>query len=151
MRALIQRVSEASVTIEGKIHSSIDEGLLIFLGVESSDEKADIDWLTKKIVQLRIFSDEQGQMNKSLLDKNGMLLVISQFTLFANTKKGNRPSFIQAAPPRLAIPLYESFIESCKVIIGDKKVRIGIFGAEMRISLVNEGPVTIWLDSKRED
>ena len=150
MRALIQRVKKASVTIDGKIFSEIDCGLLILLGIEANDNEADIKWLASKIAQLRIFSDENGAMNLSVLDVKGDCLVVSQFTLHASTKKGNRPSFIKAAKPEIALPLYENFILELEREMG-KKVCTGLFGAMMDITLVNEGPVTIWIDSKNRE
>lgn len=146
MRVVIQRVSEASVTINASIYGQIKQGFVLLLGIEEADTKEDADWLVQKITQMRIFSDEEGKMNLSLKDSNGALLIISQFTLHASTKKGNRPSFIKAARPEQAIPLYEYFIESCKTEIQD--VQTGVFGADMKISLVNDGPVTIVMDSK---
>jgi D-aminoacyl-tRNA deacylase len=150
MRVLIQRVSNASVTIEDLIHSEINEGLLVFIGIEELDTQDDINWLIKKITQLRIFNDQNGKMNLSLIDNDGEILVVSQFTLFASTKKGNRPSFIKSAKPDVAIPLYESFIEKLNQSIL-KEVKSGIFGADMKVQLVNDGPVTIWLDSKNKE
>lgn len=150
MRAVIQRVSEASVTIGEIKVSEIKKGLLILLGIESSDTKTDIEWLTKKITNLRIFNDDQGVMNKSLLEGNGDAIVVSQFTLHANTKKGNRPSYIKAAKPEIAIPLYEFFVHQLEKEL-DKKVDTGEFGADMKVSLVNDGPVTILIDSKNRD
>ncbi len=150
MRVVIQRVSEASVTIEGKIKSSIGQGLLILLGIEPTDEQADIDWLCKKISKLRIFGDENGVMNKSLLDIDGELLVISQFTLHASTKKGNRPSYIKAAKPDIAIPLYEQFLATLETIAG-RSIGTGEFGADMKVRLLNDGPVTILMDSKQKE
>jgi D-tyrosyl-tRNA(Tyr) deacylase len=147
MRALIQRVSEASVTIEGEIKSAIGEGMLVLVGITSDDDLEDIEWLCKKIVQLRIFGDEEGKMNLSVLDIDGELLVISQFTLHASTKKGNRPSYIKAARPEVAIPLYEQFIKQLSFSLG-KAVGSGEFGADMKVRLLNDGPVTIWIDSK---
>lgn len=147
MRVLIQRVKKASVTIEGKIFSEINQGLLIFLGIEVEDTQEDINWLTGKIARLRIFSDENDAMNLSVQDVNGDCLVVSQFTLHANTKKGNRPSFINAAKPKIAIPLYEKFVLQLENEI-NKKVNTGCFGAMMDVGLVNDGPVTIWIDSK---
>lgn len=147
MRVLIQRVKKASVTIEGKIFSEINQGLLIFLGIEVEDTQEDINWLTGKIARLRIFSDENDAMNLSVQDVNGECLVVSQFTLHANTKKGNRPSFINAAKPEIAIPLYEKFVLQLENEI-NKKVKTGRFGAMMDVALVNDGPVTIWIDSK---
>ena len=150
MRAVIQRVSEASVTIGGTIVSEIKEGLLILLGIEPSDTEMDIEWLSKKIAGLRIFNDHNGVMNRSLLDENGDAIVVSQFTLHANTKKGNRPSYIKAAKPEIAIPLYEIFVSQLEKQLG-KKIGTGEFGADMQVSLVNDGPVTILIDSKKRD
>lgn len=150
MRVLIQKVSKASVTIEGKIKSEIGNGLLILLGIENADTKEDINWLCSKIVNLRIFSDEDGKMNLSVKDVDGSLLVISQFTLHANTKKGNRPSFIKAARPDFAIPMYEGFVKTLEMVSG-KKIGTGEFGAMMEVSLINDGPVTIWIDSKNKE
>lgn len=150
MRTVVQRVSEASVTVEGKIISKIDLGLLVLIGIEDADSNEDIDWLVKKICNLRIFNDENGVMNKSLLDVNGNAILVSQFTLQASTKKGNRPSYIKAAKPEIAIPLYEQFIESFEDQL-ERKVGTGIFGADMKVSLLNDGPVTILIDSKNRD
>ena len=147
MRALIQRVSSASVTVESDRVSKIGKGFLILLGIENDDTQEDIDWLAAKIAKLRIFGDENDAMNLSLLDVNGDAIVVSQFTLHASTKKGNRPSFIKAARPETAIPLYEKFIAILEKEIG-KKVGTGIFGAMMDVELVNDGPVTIILDSR---
>ena len=147
MRLVIQRVSAASVSIEQVIHGQIEQGLVVLVGIETADMLEDVHWLTQKLVQMRIFTDEEGKMNDSLLDVKGGLLIISQFTLHASTKKGNRPSFIQAARPEQAIPLYEAFIESCKAA-DVKLVQTGIFGADMQVSLINDGPVTIVIDSK---
>lgn len=149
MRAVIQRVSEASVSIEGVVKSNIQQGLLILLGVEEADGADDIVWLTKKIAQLRIFSDEDGLMNHSLLDVKGEVIVVSQFTLHAKTKKGNRPSYIKAAKPAQAIPLYEGFVKVLGQEIG-KTVQTGEFGANMQVSLCNDGPVTIIIDTKNK-
>ena len=146
MRALIQRVSQASVSIEERITGQISYGLLVFLGVESADSLEDIDWLIKKITQLRIFSDAEGKMNESVLDQEGGLLVVSQFTLHANIKKGTRPSFIKAAPPEQAKALYDQFIDRLQVQV-KTKIACGEFGANMQVQLINDGPVTIWLDS----
>ncbi|MDD4284760.1 MAG: D-aminoacyl-tRNA deacylase [Fermentimonas sp.] len=150
MRILIQRVSEASVQIEGKTKSEIDKGLLIFVGIENEDSEDDIEYLAKKSVNLRIFDDENGVMNRSILDSGGDILVISQFTLHASTKKGNRPSYIKAAKPDVSVPLYENF---CNVLSQklDKKVKTGEFGADMKVKLVNDGPVTILIDSKNKE
>jgi D-tyrosyl-tRNA(Tyr) deacylase len=150
MRALLQRVSEASVTIEGKVNGAIATGLLAFIGIENADTQEDIDWLAKKIVQLRIFNDEQEKMNLSLQDVKGDLLIISQFTLHASTKKGNRPSYIQAAKPEVAIPLYEKFVATISALL-TKPVQTGIFGADMKVALLNDGPVSIWIDSKNRE
>ncbi|MDP3314307.1 D-aminoacyl-tRNA deacylase [Lutibacter sp.] len=147
MRVVIQRVSQASVTIDNKVNSSIENGLLILLGIESLDTIEDVNWLVKKIINLRIFNDENEVMNKSLIEVGGEALVISQFTLHANTKKGNRPSYILAARPEIAIPLYEKFI-TCLETSLNKKVGTGEFGADMKVALVNDGPVTILIDSK---
>jgi D-tyrosyl-tRNA(Tyr) deacylase len=150
MRVILQRVLEASVRIEGQIHSQIGKGMLVLLGIEEADTLEDIDWLVKKVVQLRIFPDEAGLMNQSVLDSQGELLVVSQFTLFAATKKGNRPSFIRAARPEQAIPLYELFLSQLSDALG-KPVQSGIFGADMQVGLINDGPVTIWMDSKAKE
>ena len=150
MRAIIQRVRKADVTINGKVESSIAEGILIFLGIEDADSQEDIDWLSRKIVNLRIFNDERGVMNLSLLDCNGEALVISQFTLHASTKKGNRPSYIRAAKPDVAIPLYEAFLKRLEKDMGKPAGR-GIFGADMKVGLVNDGPVTIQIDTKNRE
>ena len=147
MIAVIQRVSEASVTINGQQKAAIQQGCLVLLGIEEADAEADIDWLARKIVQLRIFADDQGAMNRSLLDVNGQVLLISQFTLHASTKKGNRPSFIKAARPEVAIPLYEQFITNIEQKLG-KPIGTGTFGANMQVALVNDGPVTIVIDTK---
>ncbi|MCM4159890.1 D-tyrosyl-tRNA(Tyr) deacylase [Antarcticibacterium flavum] len=150
MRAVIQRVTQASVTIEGEVKSSIETGILILLGIEEADTKEDIDWLCNKIVKMRIFNDEIGVMNLSLEDVNGEALIISQFTLHASTKKGNRPSYIKAAKPGVAIPLYEQFLGQMEASLG-KQVGSGIFGADMKVSLLNDGPVTIIIDSKNRE
>lgn len=150
MRAVVQRVSKASVTVEGKIISGIENGLLILVGIENEDSQDDIDWLVKKVVNLRIFNDDAGVMNNSLLVSKGDAIVVSQFTLHASTKKGNRPSYIKAARPEMAIPLYESFIKTMEEQIG-KKIGTGIFGADMKVKLVNDGPVTILIDSKNKE
>ncbi|MCX6225937.1 MAG: D-aminoacyl-tRNA deacylase [Bacteroidia bacterium] len=149
MRALIQRVTEASVTIGNKVHSAIGPGLLILLGVETSDGDDDIVWLVNKIAGLRIFEDPQGVMNLSVKDINGEALVVSQFTLHARVKKGFRPSYIDAAPPAVSIPLYEQLVRSLGHELG-KPVQTGEFGAMMQVSLVNDGPVTIWIDTKNK-
>ena len=149
MRVLIQRVLSASVTIEGQKICEITNGLLLLLGIEDADHRGDIEWLTKKIANLRIFNDEKGVMNKSILDINGEAIVVSQFTLQASTKKGNRPSYIKAAKPEIAIPLYELFIEQFQLKL-NKKIGTGKFGADMKVALVNDGPVTIIIDSKNK-
>ena len=150
MRVLIQRVKKASVEIEGKVFSMINHGLLIFLGIEEEDNPEDIDYLIRKIGRLRIFSDENQAMNLSVQDVDGECMVVSQFTLHANTKKGNRPSFIKAARPETAIPLYERFIRQLETEI-NKKIATGSFGAMMDVSLINDGPVTIWMDSRNKE
>ena len=150
MRVVIQLVKQASVTVEGKVISEIKKGYLILLGIETEDTQEDINWLAGKIARLRIFSDENGAMNKSILDANGDVIVVSQFTLQAKTKKGNRPSFIKAARPEIAIPLYEKFITQLESDL-DKKVHTGEFGAMMDVALINDGPVTILIDSKQKE
>lgn len=150
MRVVIQRVSKASVTVDNKRIAKIKEGLLLFLGIENSDTLEDIEWLSRKIVNLRIFNDDEGVMNKSLLDLNGDAIVVSQFTLHAATKKGNRPSYIKAARPEVAIPLYEQFVTQLENDL-DKKVGAGIFGADMKVKLLNDGPVTILIDTKNRE
>ncbi len=150
MKAVIQRVSEASVTVEGKITGKIAWGLLILLGIEPEDGQEDIDWLCRKIVNMRIFNDENGVMNRSALDINGEYLVISQFTLHASTKKGNRPSYTHAAKPDIAIPLYEQFVKTLAKH-AEKNIETGIFGADMKVRLLNDGPVTILLDTKNKE
>lgn len=150
MRVVLQRVSEASVTIDGKVNGTIGDGLLILVGIEEADTKEDINWLCNKILKMRIFNDEAGVMNCSLQDINGEVLVISQFTLHASTKKGNRPSYIKAAKPEIAIPLYNQFLSEMENQLG-KKVEKGVFGADMKVSLTNDGPVTIMIDSKSRE
>jgi D-aminoacyl-tRNA deacylase len=150
MRVIIQRVSEASVTIEEKLHSAISKGFLLLVGIEETDSQKDIDWLVNKILNMRIFNDEKGRMNSPILDINVEVLIVSQFTLFASIKKGNRPSFIRSAKPEIAIPLYRSFIYSMNQTI-KKEVKTGVFGADMKVQLTNEGPVTILLDSKNKE
>lgn len=150
MRAVIQRVSEASVKVDGKTTGEIKGGLLVLLGIEDADDKEDIAWLSNKIVNLRIFDDENGVMNKSLLETGGDLLLVSQFTLHAATKKGNRPSYIRASKPDIAIPLYEQMIAQLEADLG-KKIHTGIFGADMKVQLLNDGPVTIIIDTKQKD
>ena len=149
MIAVIQRVSESSVRIDGKVKSEIGTGLLVLLGIEEADGREDIEWLAKKIVNLRIFPDEQEVMNKSLLDVGGELLLVSQFTLHASTKKGNRPSYIKAARPEVALPLYELAITVFEAELG-KAIGTGSFGADMKVSLINDGPVTIHMDTKNK-
>lgn len=150
MKVVLQRVSKASVTIEGKVKSEIKQGLLILLGIEEEDSEEDIKWLCGKIAKMRIFNDANGVMNDSLLDVNGDAVVVSQFTLHASTKKGNRPSYIKAAKPDVAIPLYEKFVKRLEHEIG-KPVGTGEFGADMKVSLLNDGPVTIIVDSKNRE
>lgn len=147
MIAVIQRVSESSVKIDGQVKGQIELGLMVLLGIEDADGQEDIDWLSNKIVNLRIFPDEAGVMNKSLLDCGGDILLISQFTLHASTKKGNRPSYIKAAKPDIAIPLYEKVIATLESLLG-KPIQTGEFGADMKVSLTNDGPVTIHIDTK---
>lgn len=150
MRVVLQRVSKASVTVEDKIVSEIGRGILILVGIEDDDKQEDIEWLTAKITQLRIFDDENGVMNLSVKDVEGEILIVSQFTLHASTKKGNRPSYIRASKPDFAIPMYEKFIQKTEALLG-KKVGTGKFGAMMEISLVNDGPVTIIIDTKQKE
>ena len=146
MRVVVQRAKHASVTINGTVNGKINNGFLVLLGVQSTDSEQDVDYLVKKVTNLRIFSDENDKMNLSLKDVNGELLIVSQFTLYANCKEGNRPSFVEAAKPDVAIPLYEYFISECRKII--PVVETGIFGADMKVDLLNDGPVTIIMDSK---
>ena len=150
MRAVIQRVSNAKVSINGIEESIINHGLLLFLGIETEDTKEDLKWLVNKIINLRIFNDSNGVMNISLLDSKGELLVVSQFTLIASSRKGNRPSYVRAAKHDIAIPLYESFIKLCEEKLS-KNVKRGVFGANMKVELSNEGPVTLIIDSKRKE
>ena len=150
MRVVIQRVKQASVTIEGRIKSRIDAGLLVLLGIEEADANEDIEWLCRKIVALRVFDDEQGVMNRSILEAKGDIIVVSQFTLLASTKKGNRPSYIRAARPELAIPLYEAFCKHLEGLLG-KPIGTGEFGADMQVALINDGPVTICIDTKNKE
>ena len=150
MRIVIQRVTHASVTIEGKVKSAIGPGLLILVGVESADTTEDVDWLVRKVAALRIFDDEQGVMNRSVQDINGEALVVSQFTLFASTKKGNRPSWLKAAPHNISVPLYEAFCQRLSQAMG-KPVGTGEFGANMKVELLNDGPVTILMDTKNTE
>ena len=146
MRVVVQRVKHASVTINGTVNGKINNGFFFFFGIQSTDSEQDVDYLVKKVTNLRIFSDENDKMNLSLKDVNGELLIVSQFTLYANCKEGNRPSFVEAAKPDVAIPLYEYFVSECKKII--PVVETGIFGADMKVDLLNDGPVTIIMDSK---
>jgi D-tyrosyl-tRNA(Tyr) deacylase len=150
MRVVVQRVSKASVTVENEVVGKIDEGLMILVGIENEDSKEDADWLSKKICNLRIFDDEEGVMNKSLLDVKGNILTVSQFTLHAKTKKGNRPSYIAAAKPDISIPLYEYFVKKLRSESG-ANVETGKFGAQMEVALVNDGPVTILIDTKNKE
>lgn len=150
MKAVIQRVTEASVTINNEKVADIGQGLLVLVGIEDADTQEDIDWLTAKIAQLRIFNDENGVMNQSVQEVKGDVMVVSQFTLHASTKKGNRPSYLKASKPAIAIPLYEAFVLSMEKSIG-KKVQTGQFGADMKVSLVNDGPVTIIIDTKNKE
>ena len=147
MRAVIQRVAKASVTIDGSVYSSIQQGFLVLLGIEDADNMSDIEWLCGKIINLRIFNDDDGVMNRSLLDIGGDILLVSQFTLHASTKKGNRPSYIRASKPPVAIPLYQSMI-TCLQRDMRKEIKTGVFGADMKVELLNDGPVTIYIDSK---
>ena len=150
MKAVIQRVSQSSVTINNEIVAQIQQGLLVLVGIEDTDIQEDINWLTSKIVNLRVFPDENEVMNLSLKDIDGEMIVVSQFTLHAATKKGNRPSYIKASKPEVAIPLYESFVQQMEIELG-KKVQTGQFGADMKVSLVNDGPVTIIIDTKNKE
>jgi len=150
MRAVIQRVSKASVTIDGQIHSEINQGLLVLVGIEDADTNDDIEWLSGKIVNLRIFDDAAGVMNESVKDKNGEIILVSQFTLHASTKKGNRPSYIKASKPEIAVPLYEKMIQQLTADLG-KPIGTGIFGADMKVELLNDGPVTIIMDTKSKE
>ena len=150
MRTLIQRVQHASVTIDGQVKSEIGKGLLVLVGIEDRDTQEDIEWLCKKIANLRIFDDENGVMNRSVIDTGGEVMVVSQFTLHASTKKGNRPSYIHASKPDIAVPMYEAFCAEMGLQIG-KEVQTGTFGADMKVELVNDGPVTIWIDSQNKE
>lgn len=150
MRAVIQRVSKASVTVDGKITGEIGTGLLVLLGIEDADAEEDIHWLSGKVVNLRIFNDENGVMNRSVQEVGGDILLVSQFTLHASTKKGNRPSYIRASKPDIAIPLYEKMIQQLEADLG-KKIATGIFGADMKVELLNDGPVTILIDTKNKE
>jgi len=150
MRAVIQRVSKASVTIDGSMHGQIEIGLLILLGIEDADTTEDIEWLSSKIVNLRIFDDAAGVMNESVKDQNGGILLVSQFTLHASTKKGNRPSYIKASKPDIAVPLYEKMIQQLTTDLG-KEIKTGSFGVDMKVELLNDGPVTIIIDTKNKE
>ena len=150
MRTLIQRVQHASVTIDGQLKSQIGKGLLVLVGIEDRDTQEDIEWLCKKIANLRIFDDENGVMNRSVTETEGEVMVVSQLTLHASTKKGNRPSYIHASKPDVAIPMYEAFCAEMGLQIG-KEVQTGTFGADMKVELVNDGPVTIWIDSQNKE
>ena len=150
MRAVIQRVTKASVTIEGKINGQIENGLLVLMGIEDADTDEDIEWLSSKIVNLRVFNDEKGVMNISVKDIAGNILLISQFTLHGSTKKGNRPSYIKASKPDIAIPIYQKMIEQLSIDLG-KEIQTGIFGADMKVELLNDGPVTIVIDTKNKE
>ena len=150
MRAVIQRVKYASVTVDGMLKSKIDKGLLIFVGIEDADSQEDIEWLASKVANLRIFDDENGVMNRSVIDIGGEILVVSQFTLHAMVKKGNRPSYIRSSKPDISIPLYESFCSEMSLQLGHE-VCTGVFGADMKVDLSNDGPVTIWIDTKNKE
>lgn len=150
MRVLIQRVKRASVTIDGELYSSIDKGLLLFVGICDEDKDEDIAWLTKKIANIRLFDDENGVMNKAVTEVGGDILAVSQFTLMASTKKGNRPSYIKAARPEISIPLYEQFCSEMEIAV-NKPIKRGVFGADMKVELINDGPVTIFIDSKNRE
>ncbi|MBQ5726566.1 MAG: D-tyrosyl-tRNA(Tyr) deacylase [Alistipes sp.] len=150
MRLLIQRVLNASVTIEGREHSRIGKGLLVLVGIEHSDTQEDIEWLTGKLLRLRIFDDENGVMNLDVQQTEGEIMVVSQFTLFASTKKGNRPSYIRSAPEAISRPMYEKFVAAVEAASG-KRVATGLFGADMKVALINDGPVTIWIDSHNKE
>lgn len=150
MRVVVQRVKNASVSVEGKKISSIEKGFLILVGIEDVDTKEDVEWLTQKVVNLRVFDDENGIMNKSVVDVDGEILVVSQFTLFASTKKGNRPSYIRASKPDFAVPMYQQFCKKLTQLFS-KEIKTGIFGADMQVSLLNDGPVTIIIDTKNKE
>lgn len=150
MRILIQRVKKASVTIEGKLISLINNGLLLFIGITEDDTQEDIQWLTKKVANIRLFDDENGVMNLSVMDIDGEILAVSQFTLMASTKKGNRPSYIKAAKPEISVPLYEQFCTEMELAV-NKPIKLGVFGADMKVELLNDGPVTIFIDSKNRE
>lgn len=150
MRVVIQKVSQASVTVDKVKVASIGKGLLVLLGVEDADNQEDIEWLSKKVVQLRIFLDGNGVMNRSIIEENGDIIVVSQFTLHAQTKKGNRPSYIRASKPEIAVPVYEKFCSQLEFDLG-KPIQTGVFGAHMDVELINDGPVTIWIDTKNKE
>ena len=150
MRVLIQRVKEASVTVDGEVISLIHNGLLVLVGITDDDNREDILWLTKKIANIRLFDDENGVMNRSVIEAGGDILAVSQFTLMASTKKGNRPSYIKAAKPDISIPLYEEFCSEMELAV-NKPIKRGVFGADMKVSLLNDGPVTIFIDSKNKE
>lgn len=150
MRVLIQRVKEASVTVDDEVISLIHNGLLVFVGITEDDDREDILWLTKKIANIRLFDDENGVMNRSVIDAGGDILAVSQFTLMASTKKGNRPSYIKAAKPDISIPLYEEFCSEMEIAV-NKPIQRGVFGADMKVRLLNDGPVTIFIDSKNKE
>ena len=150
MRVLIQRVKEASVTVDNEVISLIHNGLLVFVGITEDDDREDILWLTKKIASIRLFDDENGVMNRSVIDAGGDILAVSQFTLMASTKKGNRPSYIKAAKPDISIPLYEEFCSEMEIAV-NKPIQRGVFGADMKVRLLNDGPVTIFIDSKNKE
>jgi len=150
MKAVIQRVSKASVKVDGQFTAQIGNGLLIFLGIEDADADEDIEWLRSKIINLRIFNDADGVMNESVLDKKGEIILVSQFTLYASTKKGNRPSYVKASKPEIAIPLYEKMVKQLETDLG-KPIGSGIFGADMKVELLNDGPVTIVIDTKNKE
>lgn len=149
MKVVIQRVLEASVTIDNKLYSSIGNGMVLLIGIQADDTEEDLEWLTGKICNLRIFDDENGVMNRSILEAGGDILAVSQFTLMARTKKGNRPSYIDAARPEISIPVYEKFVQSLSCMM-QKEIKTGVFGADMKVSLINNGPVTIIIDSKNK-
>ena len=150
MRLLIQRVGRASVEIQGEIYSQIEKGLLVLVGIEEADTQEDIDWLTGKLLRLRIFDDEQGVMNLDVGQIGGQIMIVSQFPLHASTKKGNRPSYFRAAPEAISRPMYERFVQAVEQASG-QKVATGVFGADMKVGLVNDGPVTIWIDSRNRE
>ena len=150
MKVLIQRVKRASVTVNQELISLINNGLLVFVGIGEEDNSEDIEWLTKKIANIRLFDDENGVMNKSVIDTGGDVLAVSQFTLMASTKKGNRPSYIKAAKPEISVPLYEQFCQEIEIAI-NKPIKRGVFGADMKVELLNDGPVTIFIDSKNKE